>query len=1263
MSTYLQALASYLPKLIVERANDGRLGGSEPVAEQFQAALLFADVSGFTKLTERLAAQGPAGTEHLTQILNLYFGRIIDIVEYWGGDVVKFAGDALIALWPVTPTQDGSCDAIAVVTKRATTCALELQRELHNYEVGDDLRLSMKISIGSGDVSCSHLGGVYDRWEFLVAGPPLEQVGIANGLASPGDVVVSPSAKECIGDCIAAEALADGAFRVTGPFASGAPAANGLDVLPVAAATLRRYIPGAIRTRLDANQTDWLGEQRRLSVIFMNLPTFNADTPVADADRAMKALQMALYRFEGSINKISVDDKGASLIAVLGLPPLGHVDDPERAVRAATAMRQGLTAAGHECAIGITTGLAFCGSIGNARRREYTVMGNIVNLAARLMQAAKAPGHGGLLCDEPTWTAAHRRLDFETLPPIQVKGRAAAVAIFRPVETEESDASTHKADADVPVPPIGRDAEMAMLSARLQSVKNGGKGGCVLIKAERGMGKARALHESTRLARVCGLSVRVGAGDSIDHHTPYRAWRSVFESHFQAALTGDDLTARRYGVLGALPDNPRLLKAAPLLEPVLSLGWEDNDETRNLAGAGRAERTRELLSAILLDAAATRPLVIILHDVQWIDSASAALLTRLAGQSASLLIVASFTPESGRDTPWLDELEHAGALQLLELAPLNDAAVIEVACFHLGLKTLPDLAARLIVERAEGTPLYAEEIALALRDDGLLKMDGDVAVWCGGSDLAAIKLPDTVEGLITARIDRLSPDEQLTIKVASVIGTHFESTTLSAIHPVHRDQSAVEGHCEVFDHALLTKRMRGGGSGAADGQLTYRFRSELLLKVIYNMMLFSQRRELHEVLAQKYERDGVAAAPDMANTMAYHWHRAAEDRTPHPKCAQKAVEYYRQSGRTAAAAAATGEAEKAFRNALNLLTQCPEGPEKTSVQIELQLGLGAMLMATNGWADSSVGEVFASARALCLASGRADLLFRTVRGQWQVAVGEAEYERARDLATDMLEIATRANDTSLKSEALRALGTTNFWSARFMEAREQLYAALALQPSVKGTEVSLVQDTEVAARGILAWANAFVGDVEGARKEAASAIALADAGLPPFTRAFAYGAAMWTALYLNDPTAASHAAVIARDLSLERGFDYLAVAGRVVHGWARAAGGDAGGFQETASAIGDWRKAGRSIGVPAFLLVQVRAALAVGDVQAARNTLADPFLISRLARETWLQANAARLRFEVEEAAGGTDAAATALAESDRLAHEHGALIFASRGT
>ena len=185
MTAYLNALASYLPKLLVERANDGRISGKEPSSEEFHSALLFADVSGFTRLTETLTARGPAGTEHLTQVLNLYFGQIIDLVHQWGGDVVKFAGDAMIALW-LTPNG----------ANEATACALALQRSLHHYDVGDGLHLSMKVAVGAGTVSFAQLGGVFDRWEFLVCGSPLEQVGIANGLAVPGDVVISSPVRD-----------------------------------------------------------------------------------------------------------------------------------------------------------------------------------------------------------------------------------------------------------------------------------------------------------------------------------------------------------------------------------------------------------------------------------------------------------------------------------------------------------------------------------------------------------------------------------------------------------------------------------------------------------------------------------------------------------------------------------------------------------------------------------------------------------------------------------------------------------------------------------------------------------------------------------------------------------------------------------------------------------------------------------------------------------------------------------------------------------
>src|SRR5262249_48895505 len=142
----------------------------------------------------------------------------------------------------------------------------------------------------------------------------------------------------------------------------------------------------------------------------------------------MQGLQTAIYRYEGSVNKLSVDDKGATLVAGFGLPPLSHEDDPARGVQAALAIESKLQELGVACAIGVITGRAFCGIVGGERRREYTIMGDVVNLAARLMQAAK----GTVLCDAATYQASQARLAFDELPAIHVKGKSDAIAIYRP---------------------------------------------------------------------------------------------------------------------------------------------------------------------------------------------------------------------------------------------------------------------------------------------------------------------------------------------------------------------------------------------------------------------------------------------------------------------------------------------------------------------------------------------------------------------------------------------------------------------------------------------------------------------------------------------------------------------------------------------------------------------------------------------------------------------------------------------------------------
>ena len=189
MSDYRTTVSSFVPAIIRARAAASDDLISAPGKERHFAGVLFADISGFTALTEQLSRRGPEGAEELTRLLNMYFGGIIDAIEVAGGDVLKFAGDALLAIWSA-PDESGLDEVVLRITKVSE----RLQSEMHNSEVAPGIRLSMKLAIGAGEVDVEHLGGVFDRWEFLVSGLPLAQLGRANDCAEPGDVVLSVEA-------------------------------------------------------------------------------------------------------------------------------------------------------------------------------------------------------------------------------------------------------------------------------------------------------------------------------------------------------------------------------------------------------------------------------------------------------------------------------------------------------------------------------------------------------------------------------------------------------------------------------------------------------------------------------------------------------------------------------------------------------------------------------------------------------------------------------------------------------------------------------------------------------------------------------------------------------------------------------------------------------------------------------------------------------------------------------------------------------------
>jgi class 3 adenylate cyclase/tetratricopeptide (TPR) repeat protein len=902
MARLVETLTSYVPYLLTRRLETDLAPITAPTATQFPAAVLFADISGFTALAERLGERGLVGAEALAGALNAYFGQLIHLITAHGGDVVKFAGDALLALWPAVD------EDLPTATRRAAQCGLAAQAALHNYPAAEGLRMALRVGVAAGPVVAVQIGGVYGRWELMVAGEPLVEVGSAEQRAHPGEVVLAASAWELIAEAAAGRPLP--AAPPAAPAVRLTAVQETLPVRPLAAPTirpgaegaLRPFIPGAIITRLAAGQTGWLAELRRVTVLFLNLPDLRHAVPgeMEQAQAIMQALQVALYRYEGSINKLNVDDKGVTLVAALGLPPLAHEDDAARGVQAALAMQARLRELGVRSAIGVATGRAFCGEVGNATRREYTMLGDVVNLAARLMQAAP----GDILCDAATYGAAQDVITFEALPPVVVKGKSDPVPVYRPW-------GEARLAVRPPTTIVGRAAERAVLADRLQTLLRRNTGGVVIIEGEAGIGKSRLVEELGRQAAAVGVRVLAGAGDAIERTMLYHAWRPVFAQVFGLDALPDDMEARRARVQAGLGDDPARARLAPLLEPVLALDLPDTPLTAQMSGEVRADNTRALLVDMLAAEARRQPTALVLEDAHWLDSASWALLGAVAQRIHPLLLVIATRPLPDPPPSEYGQLRAARDTRHLRLESLSPEDTITLVCQRLGVAALPEPVIALIRERAEGHPFFSEELAYALRDAGLLQIAGG-ACWIapGAGDLRALDFPDTLQGVIISRIDRLAPQQQLALKVASVIGRVFAFRLLRDIHPIEADKARLADDLAVLENLDLTPL------DVPPPEPTYIFKHIITREVAYNLMLFAQRRDLHRAVARWYERTHADDPAPYYALLAHHWSKA--------EVPEKALLYLEQAGEQALRTGAYQEAVDFLRQARELGGRDPD---------------------------------------------------------------------------------------------------------------------------------------------------------------------------------------------------------------------------------------------------------------------------------------------------------------------------------------------------
>ncbi len=369
-------------------------------------ALLWLDVVGFTRITGHFLEQGPAGTEDLARLLEQHFDNLIDTIIAHGGEPLMFAGDALLTGWP----SDVAAPSEALL--RAAGCGLAiLAAPGARLPSGEGVTLHAILAFGPCRTAEIGTG---DLRLHVTIGAGLADLQSASTARAKGQLLVSPGARAALGDAATLQSVGPDAVVVTSLQGAREPRPLAIAPLgPEARARLLALVPLPIASRLDRRLLDWTAELRRVTVLFIALPGLDHAAPDAlpRLEAVFAAAAPKVLQQDGFIQQLRIDEGGAHLLVLFGIPPVAHPDDPVRAVRCAIEVRDALRSIGQRTSIGVATGRVFCGLIGNDTFRAWTVYGEAINLAARL----KGVQQGTIQCDEATVRGARNGVLFTPL--------------------------------------------------------------------------------------------------------------------------------------------------------------------------------------------------------------------------------------------------------------------------------------------------------------------------------------------------------------------------------------------------------------------------------------------------------------------------------------------------------------------------------------------------------------------------------------------------------------------------------------------------------------------------------------------------------------------------------------------------------------------------------------------------------------------------------------------------------------------------------
>lgn len=1021
-TTPRMALDAYLP---IDRRR--ALARGEVLPERSLGSALFADLSGFTPLMEHLSnTLGPQqGAEELTHLLNALFTPLIAEVHGHGGSILAFGGDALTCWFPaLTPHPPVPLHArgrgergVGESGVRAAACAQAMLGHVAAFQgtgtLAGPMHLSMHIGIASGPVRRLCAGrppyGLYD----VLAGATVERMAAAASRSVAGQVAVDRATAAQLPQ--ATWQLLDEDFALLGgaPLPEPAQTIGRLEEIPpLSSRQVRRWLAEPLYRRLQAGAGAFSAELRIVTSMFVQFAGLDYDgDPDAGTklQRYIALVQKHLTPYEGYLAMVACGDKGSLLHIVFGAP-LAHEDDPTRAVGFALELQAAVAALPfiHGQRIGVSVGRVYAGILGSPERCTYTVLGDEVNLSARLMQTAEP---GQVLVSNHVQRAAPG-FAYRPLGTVALKGRA------EPVPVLEALAAQERRTVETGELLVGREEELARLAELVAAVESG-RGKVLLLLGEAGVGKSALVRALLRRVAQRGWATYVSPCLSYGKNTPYLPWRGIVEqaAGLPAEAGPAERMARLGEVLSTLPDPPGFLgywqARLPLLAEAMGLPVSETPLTRSLEGELRRDNTFRVLEALVRHLARERPAVVVLEDAYWADELSLALAAQIGrglGDIPLLLTIVQ-RPFTAQTPPSLLDLQALPHQATMTLAGLGQTAAAELARQRLRGAELPPRLQALLQEKARGNPFFIEELLRALEEAGHLRRANGTVELAGTWE--ALELPDTIEGVVRARMDRLPEAERLTLKVAAVIGRTFQRPLLQEVHPARPPEVALARQLDYLGQAAFTLLEEKAP------EWRYAFQHPILHEVAYETLLFAQRRQLHGAIGAVLEGWHAGDPLRVLDLLAYHYARS--------ETREKAVYYlYR--------AAEKARHEYANEVALGYYTQALERllPEEQEKRYEVLSGRERIydLLGEREAQEKDLQEMAALAQVLADPCRQVEVLNRQARR----AVDMGAFEEARDLAQRARQFAEESGDRAGSALAQRILGISHASQGEFEEA-------------------------------------------------------------------------------------------------------------------------------------------------------------------------------------------------------------------------------------